>query len=563
MQIVDELAQKYGNYQNLYEKFPNIRNAIIVGWIYYYFIKKAGQYYVQKYRIDRDLKEFDWKKYHITIEDIQSYFAKVNNNGVIYYSMQNFIELEKNTGDRIIETFYEEESNSYNFESYEKNKTIDPILTLTRNQKEAIYKAIHYKFSLISGFPGTGKSTIIKEIVDYYNKEDEYVWLLAPTGKAVKDLKIKCNKCDDVLAGTIHRFLYVIYPEWMDFRRKSKYQNKEPDNMTEMEDLFKKMDNTYKNPFGIFVIDESSMVSFDLFNKLLDIFVDHGSKLVLVGDNNQLPPIQVGRPFDCLLKSEIDFSTTYLDEIKRTDKPVLCNNIKNYMNGQLTLDDFQNEEISFKEMKDLSDKALKNEFAEIYEKYGEFKVITPQHMFDGGTEQCNKLMQNIVNPKSPVIFKHFETRFCEGDTIIQTENDYNLKPPRVNGDVAKIIGMNKSVFVHGSGKKDELTIQYEDDGQKRTITTGDLKDDFGLFYGASVHKFQGSQERVCVIILSNSHSMWKGETNKKLFYTAISRAQERCILLGSKQVLSILLYANDSRDSFYTKFMKEFNQYEI
>ena len=111
---------------------------------------------------------------------------------MIYYSMQKFIDLEKETGDKLIEHFYEDD---------ELNKELSSSLAahLTNDQKLAVLKAIQYKFSLITGYPGTGKSTIVKEIVDYYNDNGQYVWLLAPTGKAIKDLKVKCKKTDMVI----------------------------------------------------------------------------------------------------------------------------------------------------------------------------------------------------------------------------------------------------------------------------------------------------------------------------------------------------------------------------
>ena len=483
------------------------------------------------------------------MSDFNELFIKINHNNTIYYSMQKFIDLEKEIGDKLIEHFYEDieinDNNSLSLASY-----------LTNDQKQAIIKSINYRFSLITGYPGTGKSTIIKEIVDYYNEKGTYVWLLAPTGKAIKDLKIKCEKTNDKFSGTIHRFLYIIYPEWMLYRN-NKHKNKE---LTTQEQLYKEMDDMYKNPFSIFIIDEASMIPFDLFTKLINIFIKHDTKLILVGDNNQLPPIQVGRPFDCILKSDIDFPITYLEEIKRTDKVILAKNIKNYINNGLTIEDFNNDEIMFKEINNISEINLERELKLLFDENGHYRVITPQHGFDGGTEQCNRILQNIHNPSQKLVLEHFKTNFYINDYIIQTENDYTLDPPRVNGDVAKIIEKKKELI--GGKWKEFCVIEYQDDNQNRTISIQDLKEDYQLYYSATVHKFQGSQERVCVIVLSKSHSMWNGENSKKLFYTAISRAQEKCVIIGNKHVLHTLLLSNGNKDKFYSKFMKEFNEYE-
>ena len=549
MIVVDIKIKQIGTVEEYFSKFPNAKNKIMYAWIYYCFLKKIGQYYIPKYRIDRELNDFDWKKYKISVSEIQNLFVKIKHNNIIYYSMQGFIDLEKETGDKLIEHFYEDDELCTDLSS-----SLAPHLT--NDQKQAILKAIQYKFSLITGYPGTGKSTIIKEIVDYYNEKGQYVWLLAPTGKAIKDLKVKCNKTADKFAGTIHRFLYIIYPEWMIYRNNKK-RHKEP---TAQEEIFKTMDETYENPFGVFVIDESSMIPFDLFTKLISILILHNSKLILVGDNNQLPPIQVGRPFECILRSIYEFPTTCLEEIKRTDKIILARNIKQYINSGLQIEDFSNDEIMFKEVVDMSETNLEKELRLLFDENGEYRVITPQHGFDGGTEQCNRILQNIQNPSQKLVMEHYKTNFYLNDYIIQTENDYALDPPRVNGDVAKIIERKKELI--GGKWKDFCVIEYQDDKQHRTIGVQDLKDDFQLFYSATVHKFQGSQERVCVIILSRAHTMWSGENNHKLFYTAISRAQEKCVIIGCKRVLHTLLMSKGGRDTFYSKFMREFNEYE-
>ena len=195
-------------------------------------------------------------------------------------------------------------------------------------------------------------------------------------------------------------------------------------------------------------------------------------------NNNQLPPIQVGRPFECILKSIYEFPITCLEEIKRTDKVILAGNIKKYINSELQIEDFCNDEIMFKEVVDLSESNLEKELRLLFVENGEYRVITPQHAFDGGTEQCNRILQNIHNPSQKLVLEHYKTNFYVNDYIIQTENDYTLDPPRVNGDVAKIIQRKKELI--GGKWKDFCEIEYQDDKQHRTIAVQDLKDDFSV-----------------------------------------------------------------------------------
>jgi len=538
----------------------NLRDRIIVAWIYHYFYKKESQFYVSKTKLLKELQSVDWKKYNIKLSDFNSFFILVKN---IYYTTQHFIDLEKTMGDNILQHFYDHPEDDTDIEQYNLHKEIcynNNNINLTDKQETAIQNAIKYKLSCISGFPGTGKSTIINEIVKYYEfEENSYCWLLAPTGKAIKDLKDKCDKTNDCYSGTIHRFIYVIYPQIIKY-----FKGYKPDKDDKSYHDYLKFTKKYKHTFKIFIVDEASMISFDIFIKLIHIIIENDGKLILVGDQNQLPPIQVGRPFECILNCDV-FNCTFLEEIKRTDKPLLINNIKKFMKNGLTHNDFDNDECILYEETDFTDNNLTKLFNDIYQKYGDFKVITPQHKFNGGVEQCNKILQTLFLSRSGLkpqkICLHFNDTFYVDDIIIQKDNDYSREPPRVNGDIAIIervsISKNNELLKRGEKK---CFIRYTD-GELREISSTELKDEFQLFYSATVHKFQGSQENTCVIILSNQHTMWRSENNRKLFYTAISRAKQRCIIIGNFGVLEQL---NINRpDRFYSKFMKEFNEYEF
>ena len=516
------------------------KNEIMIAWIYHFFYKKESQFYVPKYKLVKELEKVNWTKFNVQLSDFIPLLVEIENT---YYTTQQFIDLEKSTGDNMIDHFYIDPDELSNDEEIPLSNNI----SYTSQQSEAINSAIKYPLSVISGFPGTGKSTIINEIVRYYDNKDTYCWLMAPTGKAIKDLKHKCGKNADPLAGTIHRFIYVTYPQV----KSSSCDDK----------AIQQFKAKYKNPFEVFIIDEASMIAFDLFIKLINIIITHNAKLVLVGDKYQLPPIQVGRPFESIINSNI-FPTIFLEEIKRTDKPILTSNIKKFIKDGLSQNNFDDSEMIFHQTTDFSDKNLKQMFQSIYDSFGDFKVITPQHKFDGGVEQCNKILQKLFNTKQPKVCDHFNTTFYVNDVIIQKENDYSRDPPRMNGDVATIISVDKTFHANNSKNANfNCSIKYHDNEEKRVISTLELKDEFNLFYCATVHKFQGSQETTCVIILSNQHTMWSSENNRKLFYTAISRAKERCIIIGDLKVFFKLKY--NRSDMFYTKFMKEFNDYDL
>ena len=108
MNVVDIKIKQIGTVEEFFNKFPHAKNKIMYAWIYYCFLKKIGQYYIPKYRIDRELNDFDWRKYSISVSEIQNLFVIIKHNNMVYYSMRGFIDLEKTTGDKLIEHFYED-----------------------------------------------------------------------------------------------------------------------------------------------------------------------------------------------------------------------------------------------------------------------------------------------------------------------------------------------------------------------------------------------------------------------------------------------------------------------
>lgn len=376
-------------------------------------------------------------------------------------------------------------------------------------QESAIKKALENNITIITGGPGTGKTTIIKGIVNLYSKLNKYdyeetvkhIALLSPTGRASK----KMSEATTYPASTIHRFL-----KW----------NKDDNSFMVNE----------KNPdfSHLIIVDEVSMIDISLFSSLLKGLLPN-IKLILVGDYNQLPSVGPGN----LLKDLIDsnaIDTVSLEMIYRQSEdsyiPILAHDIKNNEVTEEFLE--QKDDYTFlKCSKESIMSNLKNLSIKLVEKgynYKNVQILAPMYAGMNGIDSLNKELQDIFNPKSEEKkeIKVGDIIYRENDKILQLVNmpDENV----FNGDIgfiSKIIPENIS-----ESKKNEIYVTYEFSCVKYLP-----KDLVKIKHGfvTSIHKAQGSEfELVIMPICTSYHRM----LYKKLIYTGITRAKRKLIILG-------------------------------
>ena len=374
-------------------------------------------------------------------------------------------------------------------------------------QKEAIIKALENNILIITGGPGTGKTTIIKAIVELYKKLNKLsekdlinnIALLAPTGRASKRMSESTN----LPASTIHRFL-----KW----------NKEADEF---------MINEYNPDFSnLIIVDEVSMIDNKLMNSLLRGLTNN-IKLVLVGDYNQLPSVGAGNILKDLIESDI-VDTVELDLLYRQDEysyiPVLANEIKNE-----TLDsDFLIEKDDYKFLECHSDviiPSLVNIVKKVINKgydYKRVQLMAPMYAGVNGIDNINKVLQDVFNPVelNKKEIKYGEVTYRENDKVLQLVNDPDNNV--FNGD----IGVIKNINYKGKSDKPEITIDYDS-----TLVTYTLKDFNKFKHGfiISIHKSQGSEFELVIMPVSSSY---KRMLYKKLIYTAVTRAKRKLIIIG-------------------------------
>ena len=390
-------------------------------------------------------------------------------------------------------------------------------------QKEAIKKSLENNITIITGGPGTGKTTIIKAICELYmeiNKLDfddapNKIALLAPTGRASK----RMSESTLLPASTIHRFL-----KW----------NKETN-----EFLINEYNKAFQN---LIIIDEVSMIDLKLLDSLFR-GLTRNIKLVLVGDHHQLPSVGPGNILKDLIESDL-IDTIYLDTLYRQDEnsyiPTLAQEIKNNELSDTFLE--TKSDYTFLKCSSLSIKEnLKNLCKQLVDKgydYKRVQIMAPMYAGINGIDNLNKELQAIFNPEdnSKNEIKYGDIIYREKDKVLQLVNmpEENI----YNGD----IGIIKNIL-----KIDRKTFIYIDfDGNLVKYESKDLnKITHGFII--SIHKAQGSEFELIVMPICNSY---KRMLYRKLIYTGITRAKKKLILIGEPQAF---VYAVNNNNEIIRK----------
>lgn len=397
--------------------------------------------------------------------------------------------------------------------SYENKNDI----TFNKEQKEAIKGSLKNNFYIVTGGPGTGKTTIIKAIVELLediNKIDKNeIALLAPTGRSAK----RISESVHAPAYTIHKFL-----KW----------NKETESFG--------VDEYNKANEKVIIVDEASMIDIFLFNSLLK-GLRVNVKLLLIGDANQLPSIGPGDVLNDLLR--MDFvKSKYLSHIYRVKEGSYITYLAQDIKDKKEFDYF--EDYSDFKLIESSDNNIMNYLTEICNKVKDkginvenFQVLAPMYKGVNGIDNINRLLADIFNPDGEK-FQIGDKVYRIGDKVIQLIND--VENNVFNGDIGYIWNVD---YID---KKTYVTISYM--GHKVTYSNGEF-DRFNLAYAISVHKAQGSEYNNVVIVLARS---FKRMFYNKLIYTAVTRAKQSLIILGSIESLNEsvqTLYA-DNRNTY-------------
>lgn len=391
---------------------------------------------------------------------------------------------------------------------------IQNAIEYTNLQRAAIINSLTNKVAIITGGPGTGKTTIIAAILEIYSQyykinlsnENSYyrIALMAPTGRAAK----RMEEVLDFPAKTIHRHL------GFGFDGKFSYTKNNP------------------MPFDLIIIDEASMIDVFLAEKLFSSIKDN-TKVVIVGDQDQLPSVSPGQVLKDLIDSEI-IKTSKLKEIHRQAlnsniiKLAHEVNIQNLDFSSLSSGgDLYLANINFNDVAETIVRQVQGALKQGYNLIEDIQVLIPMYRGDVGIDNINTIMQTIFNKdkENPLIYG--DKKYYENDKVIQLAND----PERgvMNGDIGYIKKIGKDI-----NNKDFVQIDF--DGEIAIYDRESLKD-INLAYAMSIHKSQGSEYKIVIMPLVKQHTHM---LKKELLYTAITRAKQYLIILGD---MSLLVYA--------------------
>ena len=388
----------------------------------------------------------------------------------------------------------------------------------TPMQKEAIFTSILNKLSIITGGPGTGKSTILNGILNVYAKlndlpiaSDEFgykVCMVAPTGRAAK----RMAEATKYKASTIHKALGYNFDGDFSYNEDSKMA------------------------YSLLIVDEASMMDISITMSLFTALQDK-CQIILVGDKDQLPSVGPGNVLYDLMQSDV-FITTKLNQIMRQAKDSDIISLSHMvLSERIDYKIFNNTNEVFLYNSDVSStipmlkKLLDGYLANGGDLQSGIQILAPMYAGNAGIDAINSFIQEEYNKEKDKILKRDFKIFKKNDKVLQLKNDSVHEI--MNGDIGKILDVIKV------DEKDAMLIDF--DGRIITYMASDIEN-LTLAYCMSIHKSQGSEfENVIMPILPSYQIMLK----KKIIYTGMTRAKKKLILLGKTQSLEQAIHAED------------------
>lgn len=447
---------------------------------------------------------------------------------------RKIICVQKEETEVYLSSFYTMEANSAtllerlnvdcSFSEEELEKRIKEIeketkQVLDERQMQAVKEAVGHGLLLLTGGPGTGKTTTINTIIRYFRKDGLKIRLAAPTGRAAK----RMSEMTGVEASTIHRMLEV------------------SGGMSSAEGYGRDEENPIDA--DVIIIDEMSMVDISLMYALLKA-ITVGSRLILVGDINQLPSVGPGSVFKDLIESGA-FPTVRLTKIFRQarESDIILNAHK-INEGEKVILDNQSRDFFFLKRYE-TNKIINVVLQLVYQKMpkyvdakpSEIQVLTPSRKGFLGVDNLNRVLQMYLNPKDEKKREKLygNTIFREGDKVMQVKNNYQLEW-EVLGKYGIPIEKGSGVFNGDMGVIREIndfagqmTIEFDD--HHSVEYSYKMLDELELAYAITIHKSQGSEYPAVVIPLLGGPKML---LNRNLLYTAVTRAKKCVVLVGNE-----------------------------
>ena len=407
-------------------------------------------------------------------------------------------------------------------------RELEQNMTYAAEQKQAIRSALAHGVMVLTGGPGTGKTTVVHALLRIFQSMEMDVALCAPTGRAAKRL----SESTSMEAKTIHRLLEMEFEEGTG---RGRFRRNEQDLLEE----------------SVIIVDEASMVDNSLMCSLCKA-IKPGARLILIGDADQLPSVGAGRVLNDVIDSG-RFATVRLTEIFRQARQSLIVTNAHAINegaypnlGVKDNDFFYLPRRGDREIAETVVELCKTRLPRTYGRItqGGIQIITPSRKGEAGTENLNRLLQASLNPpeKGKRELKFRETTFRVGDRVMQTKNNYDIEwecgdgadhtagSGVFNGDVGTV------VFIDTAER--EMVVRFDD---KEATYTGDMLDELEHAWAVTVHKSQGSEYPFVIMPLYAAPPLL---LTRNLFYTAVTRARRMVILVGREDIARTMVDNN-------------------
>ena len=419
-------------------------------------------------------------------------------------SRPRFYKAERRVAENIFRILNSEAYTVYEGESYLiEEQELKVGLKLDPAQREAVEAALQHKVLIITGGPGTGKTTIVRFILGLMRTRIPAIALAAPTGRAAK----RITETTGAAASTIHRLLEASN---IGFQR-------DRENPLEQE---------------LLILDETSMIDTLLMDSLLEA-VPSASRLILVGDVDQLPSVGAGAVLSDLIESgsipvvRLDhifrqaadsFITVNAHKVRRGEMPDFSSSNRQTEDDNQLLDFYfikeSNPEKIVEKILLMSTERIPQRFE--LDPMMDIQVLTPMHRGVTGAINLNRKLQDVINPDAKGL-EHLEQWFRIGDKVMQQQNDYEKLV--FNGDLGRIVNCDP--------KTKELHVKFD---QQIVHYQGKEMDQLSLAYAITVHKSQGSEYSAVIVPLTTHHYMM---LQRNLLYTAITRGKQLVVLIGT------------------------------
>jgi exodeoxyribonuclease V alpha subunit len=524
-EIYDQVALKFGYDKNCYERLEAFRNVLFDKY------EKDGILYVKSDKLLQKCNDYD-----ISLDPFLKILDQIQINDGIYYTTPEITKIEKK-----VQQFFTDQSHvkfpSRNIQIFDDR--------INSKQRQAVQFSLDFGISVITGPPGSGKTTTIKEIL-FNLSHNSLTFIMAYTGNVVEKIKNDLQSKNIPLMSfyrevcTIHSFVHFKIDNGV---YKKKY---DPRNEKMVNDNI--VIDTYINdndiPYGsvslqqydeiTLIIDEVSMVDLRLMNLVAHKMKDFKkSRIIMLGDADQLPSMGGGNLLTDLIQSQI-IPVTKLVSSYRQNNNSLLDNALNIRNGiDLNPD---GDSVIYKQLSTNNDSLIKHELIGIIEQFNLTKenscVLSPMNKGSYGVIKLNNILQEYYNLDGQILYNNGKHKFKQSDILMHTKNDYDKRI--YNGSKLiitesckkmvddKEIDIYKCLYTDYTGKT--YTIEFDN------TTIHDLK----LAYSMTIHKSQGKEYDTVIIFIPNFDNRL---LTRNLLYTALTRAKNRCIIIGSNSGL--------------------------